>query len=61
MKFKIYDKQCLNYLSGIYDSKDECRKRLISYHNQDVEGQYLNKLTLNDLCEEFGWEIHMVR
>jgi len=44
---------------ALFESLDECKDQLISYHSVDCdEDEDLSEYSLDDLCSSFEWEIH---
>lgn len=59
-KYKVIDMQGTGHMAGeVFDSKDEIRDRLRSFHSIDVEGA--EKMSLNDLLEIGTWEIEEIK
>ena len=40
----------------VYDSHEELRLQLIDYHSVDWEGDGINSLTLDEICNYGDWE-----
>lgn len=60
MSYKIIDRQGTGAkANNIYNTLDEIRDDLRSYHSIDVEGA--EKMTLEDLCEIGEWEVEEVK
>jgi hypothetical protein len=57
MYYKIIDLQNGCYLNGTPANKADARKYLIEYHSIDCDILELGKMNLEELCNEYQWEI----
>lgn len=57
--YKLIDKQGTGLKEDVlFESKEEVRKHLADFHNQDYEGEIpLEKWTLEELLEYGSWDI----
>ena len=55
--YKIIDCQNKCYLHGEEKTLKDCRERLISFHSIDVDNNWLNSMSLEQICAEFDWDI----
>ena len=55
----IYDKQVGRFFweGHAFKTRKEAREALIDYHKIDNDFKELRRMTLDDLCINFGWEI----
>ena len=44
----------------VYDSHEELRLQLIDYHSVDWEGDGINSLTLDEICNYGDWEYKLI-
>lgn len=61
MPYKIFCNQRQQYYctnDTTFKTLEDCEEELKSYHSVDIEG--IEIMSLNDICEAFGWEIHKV-
>ena len=60
MKYKIWCKQNNQYFASgsLFDSLDQCRDQLISYHSLDCDEASLEDQNLSDIINGFEWEVH---
>ena len=59
MKYKIIDLQGANiHEDEIYESKEEIREHLISFHSTDYDGEKpIGEFSLDEILEYGEWEI----
>lgn len=60
MKYKIYCKQRGTYFAdeATFDTLDDVRDQLISYHSIDCDEESLEEQNLAEIASGFEWEIH---
>ena len=61
MRYQIYCLQRGQHFASedtFFNSLEDCEEQLKSYHEIDVEG--IDRMSLNEICEAFGWEIEEV-
>ena len=63
MKYKIWCNQRQQYFAddSEFETFDDIRDQLISYHEVDIEDQdkeTFSKMKLSEILEMFEWEIH---
>jgi len=58
--YKLYDVQQSKYFADdlIFSSLEDVRDQLISFHSVDCDGGELEKMTLDEIADVYGWEIH---
>lgn len=59
-KYKIWCCQREQYFSeeSEFESLEDIKEQLISYHEGDVEEEFINKASLSDILEAFCWDVH---
>ena len=59
MTYKIYDTQngSYSFINSGFDSLEEVREQLISYHSNDCDEDSLREQTLLDIASGFEWDI----
>ena len=60
MRYKIWCNQMSQYFANgaTFDSLDQCRDQLISYHSLDCDKESLENQTLQEILSGFEWDIH---
>jgi hypothetical protein len=63
MSFKLIDRQGMGTFSTVtFNSREEVREQLISYHSIDWSGENdINTLSLDDLLDYGDWELEVIK
>ena len=60
-KYKLIDKQGAGcFLKVVFDSKEQIRKQLISFHSADCDEDSLKRMSLNELLDFGEWSIKQI-